>query len=126
MNPVRNHPLRLLEFCFLTLFLLTHSSSACVPLLSACDQSRECCNHPPIVCRANLCVQPREVNVKLENIAADAMEKLVNNNNLRESIKRDYEEYDLKEAKNRKDACSTFNVVKTLRLNVEQALVITQ
>nr|XP_018902300.1 PREDICTED: uncharacterized protein LOC109033902 isoform X3 [Bemisia tabaci] len=56
MNPVRNHPLRLLEFCFLTLlFLLTRGSSACVPLLSACTNDRECCKYPDVVCRAGTC-----------------------------------------------------------------------
>nr|XP_018908668.1 PREDICTED: uncharacterized protein LOC109038157 isoform X3 [Bemisia tabaci] len=55
MNPVRNHPLRLLEFCFLTLFLLTHSSSACVPLLSDCRLSASCCMFPFWKCVDGAC-----------------------------------------------------------------------
>ncbi|CAH0391194.1 unnamed protein product [Bemisia tabaci] len=75
MNPVRNHPLRLLEFCFLTLFLLTHSSSACVPLLSRCLFHFQCCENPEVKCRAGSCYYAMNVYNTMQ--ANEIMERII-------------------------------------------------
>nr|XP_018902301.1 PREDICTED: uncharacterized protein LOC109033902 isoform X4 [Bemisia tabaci] len=90
MNPVRNHPLRLLEFCFLTLlFLLTRGSSACVPLLSACVLAGECCDHPKVVCRAGTCYTPRG---KMDKFINALLEDYVRNKKVVEQLRHEIAE----------------------------------
>ncbi|CAH0391196.1 unnamed protein product [Bemisia tabaci] len=87
MSHVCHNVVGLLKFSLLALLLINSSNAACVPLFGACVQSLECCNHPDIICRANVCFKPIAAVRGVENRITEYLEYQVRLSNLRESMK---------------------------------------